>query len=62
MVWKHPDGTRVLLPATSPPPEGAVPLLFRFIEGGRVIASPSISQARERVLGAIPFLSMQEVR
>ncbi len=62
MVWIHPDGTRVLLPATSPPPEGAAPLLFRFIEGGRVIARLSTSQARERVLTAIPLLSTQEAR
>lgn len=49
-VFLDGTGKRMTLLAGSPAPPGAVPLLERFIDRGRVLSRPSIADARQRVL------------
>ena len=49
-------GRRVTLPLAAPAPEGGVPLLSRYIEGGVVVARPKMDDARERVLSRLSSL------
>ena len=50
-------GRRVTLPLEAPAPEGGVPLLSRFIEGGAIRARPKMEDARERVLSRLSGLA-----
>lgn len=48
-VYVAHDGTRRILPATHEIPGGAVPLLERFIDQGKVVQDSWMQEARERV-------------
>ncbi|WP_332449726.1 nicotinate phosphoribosyltransferase [Methanoculleus sp.] len=50
-------GRRVTLPLAAPAPEGGTPLLSRCIEGGAVVARPTMEDARERVLSRLSGLA-----
>ncbi|MFA4876652.1 MAG: nicotinate phosphoribosyltransferase [Methanoregula sp.] len=55
-VYGLPGGGHKTLPAASAPPDGAVPLITRFIEKGRVISLPEMQEARARLLEKLPGL------
>jgi len=56
-VYEAAGGRRVTLPLTAPAPEGATPLLSRYVEHGTIIARPNMEDARERVLSRLPDLA-----
>ena len=53
-VWAAEDGSRVVLPAAQDGPAGAVPLLERFIDCGKVVQDSWMQDARKRALHSIP--------
>jgi Nicotinic acid phosphoribosyltransferase len=56
-VYEAAGGRRVTLPLTAPAPEGATPLLSRYVEHGIIVARPNMEDARERVLSRLPDLA-----
>jgi nicotinate phosphoribosyltransferase len=52
-VYALQDGGHRLLPAAQEAPDGAVPLVKRFIEDGRIILRSDMQEARERVLDGL---------
>lgn len=46
-VYRLPDGAHLVVPLGSPQPEGARPVLERFIDAGRIVRRPATSAARD---------------
>ena len=49
-VYELQDGGHRVLPAEQKAPDGAVPLVKRFMENGRIVRQSGMQEARERVL------------
>jgi nicotinate phosphoribosyltransferase len=47
-VWAQENGEHVVLPVSGKAPDGAVPLLDRFIENGKVVQDSWMQEARKR--------------
>lgn len=56
-VYDLPAGRRLVLPARTPAPKGAVPLLAPCIKNGIALVRPKMEDARERVLSRLPALA-----
>ncbi|MDK2890574.1 MAG: nicotinate phosphoribosyltransferase [Methanoculleus sp.] len=56
-VYDLPGGGRLMLPARTPAPKGAVPLLAPCIKNGIAVVRPKMEDARERVLSRLPALA-----
>ncbi|MCK8517380.1 nicotinate phosphoribosyltransferase [Methanoculleus sp. 7T] len=56
-VYEAAGGRHVTLPLAAPAPEGATPLLSRYIERGAVVARPNMDDARERVVSRLSDLA-----
>lgn len=56
-VYEMPGGGRLMLPARTPAPKGAVPLLAPCIKNGIAVVRPKMEDARERVLSRLPALA-----
>jgi nicotinate phosphoribosyltransferase len=52
-VYELQDGGHRVLPAEQKAPHGAVPLVKRFIENGRIVQQSDMQEARRRVLGGL---------
>jgi nicotinate phosphoribosyltransferase len=52
-VYAKKDGEHLILPVSANPPKGAVPLLERYIEDGKVVQDSWMQAARERVAGTV---------
>jgi nicotinate phosphoribosyltransferase len=52
-VYAKKDGEHVILPVSATPPKGAVPLLERYIDEGKVVQDSWMQAARERVAGTV---------
>jgi nicotinate phosphoribosyltransferase len=57
-VWEFPDGRHLTLPAREKPPEGAMPLMERFIDDGHVLSRPDMEEARSKVKSRFSSLCM----
>jgi len=52
-VYSKSDGGHVVLPAREKAPEGAVPLLERYIENGKVVQDSWMQDARKRAAAMV---------
>lgn len=58
-VWESADGGHFTLPVAHPGPDGAVTLLSRFIENGRIVQESEIPAARERVMERLSRMEVE---
>jgi len=55
-VYAYPSGVHHVLPASAAAPEGATPLISRFIDNGQMVQRSPMHAARERMAGILRVL------